>query len=225
MRNNRRRRILRALVSGDLEGEPLIGWLQMQEWGLLSRSFPNIVDEESEEEDEEKLGDFVGDSAKAVRSNSTTVDTEEVDLGIKGKIERLKKQMEDQRNCQDFLNLEERLKTEYSDIFHDELQPGVTMTMPPQKLVMREGVEVKPAKVCKAVPVPIHQVEASEVDMAKLLQTGVIRKVIELTIWTSPARFVTKPSGALRIVTDFRQLNTYQERPTHPFLTTEVRPR
>ncbi len=52
----------------------------------------------------EKRGDFVGDSAKAVRSNSTTVDTEEVDLGITEKIERLKKQMEDQRNCQDFLN-------------------------------------------------------------------------------------------------------------------------
>ena len=32
--------------------------------------------------------------------------------------------------------------------------------------------------------------------------------------------FVTKPSGALRLVPDFRQLNKFLERPHHPFLTT-----
>ena len=46
-KNNKKRRLLRALVSGDLEGEPLIGWQQMQQWGLLSKSFPEIIEDES----------------------------------------------------------------------------------------------------------------------------------------------------------------------------------
>ena len=79
-----------------------------------------------------------------------------------------------------------------------------------------------PKNVSKAIPVPLHQVEAAEIEVGRLLQAGVIHKVDEVTEWTSPARFVTKPSGALRIVTDFRQLNQYLKGPTHPFLTTET---
>ena len=77
-------------------------------------------------------------------------------------------------------------------------------------------------KVSKAIPVPIHQVESAEIEIMHLLRAGVIKKVTEPTDWTSPALFVTKGSGALRLVTDFRGLNRYLERPTHPFLTTEV---
>ena len=106
-RNKKKRRLLRALVSGDLEGEPLIGWQQMQQWGLLSRSFLDIVDEESEEEGMALLGDPAGDTVKAVRGSHKTVEVDVSDVGITEKVEILKKQMEDQRKCQDFLNLEE----------------------------------------------------------------------------------------------------------------------
>ena len=64
--------------------------------------------------------------------------------------------------------------------------------------------------------------EAAEIEVMLLLRVGVIRKVTKRTEWTSPALFVTKGSGALRLVTDFRGLNKYLERPTDSFLTTEV---
>ena len=114
------------------------------------------------------------------------------------------------------------MKKKFPGIIRDELIPGQTMKIPPHKLVFKEGVKMIPKNVTKAIPVPLHQVEAAEIEVARLLQAGVIRKVNEVTEWTSPARFVTKPSGALRIVTDFRQLNQYLQRPTHPFMTTET---
>ncbi len=36
------------------------------------------------------------------------------------------------------------------------------------------------------IPVPLHQVEAAELEVSKLLRSGVIRKVSEPTTWTSP---------------------------------------
>ena len=134
----------------------------------------------------------------------------------------MKQQLEKQREEKKYLDLEEKMKKKFPGIIRDELIPGQTMKIPPQKLVFKEGVEMVPKNVTKAIPVPLHQVEAAEVEVARLLQAGVIRKVTEVTEWTSPARFVTKPSGALRIVTDFHQLNQYSKRPTHPFLMTET---
>ena len=64
-RNNKKKRLLRAIVSSDLVGDPLIGWEQMSEWGLLSKSFPEVV--ESEEEDELMLSELGSESAKAVK--------------------------------------------------------------------------------------------------------------------------------------------------------------
>ena len=46
LKNNKKRQVLTALVSGNLEGEPLIGWKTMKLWGLLRRSFPDIEEEE-----------------------------------------------------------------------------------------------------------------------------------------------------------------------------------
>ena len=149
-------------------------------------------------------------------------DDDDPDEVIEKKINLLKEQLDQQREEKCFLDLEDRIKKKYSDIIRDELIPNQTMKIQPQKLIFKEGVEIVPKNVQKAIPVPIHQVEAAEVEVARLIHAGVIKKVEGVTEWCSPARFVTKPSGALRIVTDFRTLNSYLKRPTHPFPTTET---
>ena len=179
---------------------------------------------ESDLDDDEEvmLSEISKDAAKVVKGCNTKEEVEKSELGIEEKVDALQQQMTNQRKEKCYLDLEEKMKSKYPEIIRDELLPGETMRIPPQKLVFKKGEEVVPAKITKAIPVALHQVEAAEIEIARLLRTGVIRKVNEVTEWTSPAMFVTKPSGALRIVTDFRQLNKYLERPVHPFLTTEM---
>ena len=49
------------------------------------------------------------------------------------------------------------------------------------------------------------------------MDKGVIKKVNEPTDWVSPAFFVPKSNGKLRMVTDFTYINKFIKRPVHPF--------
>ena len=52
----------------------------------------------------------------------------------------------------------------------------------------------------------------------KLIKDGIIEEVHDQTTeWVSPAFFVPKPNGKLRLVTDFTHLNKAIKRPVHPF--------
>ena len=53
-----------------------------------------------------------------------------------------------------------------------------------------------------------------------MLKQGVIGTAEGYTEWCSPASFVPKPDGGLRLVTDFRHLNSQIDCPIHPFPTT-----
>ena len=61
-----------ALVSGDLEGEPLLGWQTMKSWCLLSKMFPKVEDYDDipDEEEEGSHGgvDVNDDKVKSVRN-------------------------------------------------------------------------------------------------------------------------------------------------------------
>lgn len=82
--------------------------------------------------------------------------------------------------------------------------------------------EGKGDKEGESPPLPLHMPEAAELEIVKLLEAVIIRRVEKQTDWCSPGMFVVKPSGALRLVTDFRRLNEYLTRPHHHFLTTET---
>ena len=66
--------------------------------------------------------------------------------GIEEKVDALKQQMSDQREEKCYLDLEEKMKSKYSDIFRDELLPGETMLIRPQKLVFKKGDVVVPRR-------------------------------------------------------------------------------
>ena len=208
-KNNRKKRLLKAVVSSDLVGDPLIGWEQMAEWGLLSKSFPEVV--EVEEDEERMFSELGAVTAKVVRDQEggekirneeggkgkvqseeekrkrggkgkmkkeeegkkgaeekmekeedrKKGKTSEKEVGdherlIEEKVERLEKQLKMQREEKSFLDLEEKMKKKFSRIIRDELIPGQSMKMPPQKLVFKEGVEMIPKNVSKAIVVSKH---------------------------------------------------------------------
>ena len=65
--------------------------------------------------------------------------------------------------------------------------------------------------------VPVHQAEAANALVDRLVSDGILAPVHEPTEWISRGAFVTKPGKGVRLITDFRQLNKYVKRPAHPF--------
>jgi hypothetical protein len=74
-----------------------------------------------------------------------------------------------------------------------------------------------------AVPrgIPLHMKAEADSLLQELLDRKVIEPVMEhdscKVKWISPAFYVPKPNGKLRLVTDFTRINQFIQRTTHPF--------
>ncbi len=67
---------------------------------------------------------------------------------------------------------------------------------------------------------PYPPSEEADKAIDNLIKDGIIEKVDEPSEWISPAMFVPKSdTKAVRLVTDFTNLNRFIERPIHPFST------
>ena len=82
---------------------------------------------------------------------------------------------------------------------------------------LRSDTKITPRRCLTARQVPVHYKEAADELINQLLEQGVISRVETPTEWVSPAHFVPKPNGKVRLVTDYQQLNKYVDRPVQPF--------
>ncbi len=105
---------------------------------------------------------------------------------------------------------------EFSDIFNDGDEILKPMIGPPMHIHLKKG-PIKPIWVLTAQRVPIHLEKAANEAIQAVLKASVIRPVHKPTEWISPALFIAKPNGKVRMVTDYRQLNKHIDRPVHPF--------
>ena len=92
------------------------------------------------------------------------------------------------------------------------------MKGPPMRIELDHSKNIEPKKVENCRKLPIHWEDEADKLVKQLLKDDIISEVHEATSdWVSPAFFVQKPNGKLRLVTDFTQLNKYVKRPIHPF--------
>ena len=78
-----------------------------------------------------------------------------------------------------------------------------------------------PKKVQNSQKLPVHWEAKADAMIKQLLKDDIIEEVHENTSnWVSPAFFVPKQNGKLRLVTDFTKLNQYIKRQVHPFPST-----
>ena len=111
------------------------------------------------------------------------------------------------------------VQQDFRDVFSDDLAALKNKCLggAPMKIHLREDVSIVPikAKVCR--PVPVHLRADADKVIDDLLQAEVIFPVTVPTEWTSFGHFVPKPTGGVRLVTDYVQLNKFVNRPVHPF--------
>ena len=106
---------------------------------------------------------------------------------------------------------------EFADIISDTL-PEKPMNGKEMTIDIDESKNIVPKKVTTARPVPLFWKKKATDLINSLVADGVIEQVHDETSdWVSPAFFVPKPNGKLRLVTDFTHLNKAIKRPVHPF--------
>ena len=114
---------------------------------------------------------------------------------------------------------------EFADIFQDQTEDGITpvlrpMKGPPMRIHLRKDVIIKPTRCTIARKVPINFEDVSDKEVEALVNAGIIAPYDKPSRWISPAAFIIKPDNkSLRLITDFRGLNKYVNRPIHPFPT------
>ena len=112
------------------------------------------------------------------------------------------------------------MKNKYSDVLMDYLPINHYIKSNPVDIKIKEGVEVKPLFCTKARILLLHYQAETDRMIPEMLGAGVIWKSQGYSEWSSPATFVPKPTGGLRLVTDFFHLNKQIDRSIHPFPTT-----
>lgn len=115
--------------------------------------------------------------------------------------------------------LEKEMLHMFPDVFSDRLGRR-RMKGPDMHIHLDTKKEITPKRVLTARQVPIHLRDKATELVDQLIEDGILAKVSEPTEWISPAHFVPKPNGGVRMVSDFVKLNQYVKRPVHPFPST-----
>ena len=112
-------------------------------------------------------------------------------------------------------SVREQILSAFPSVFSDEL--GVK-PMNSEKVHLHLKDNAIPYRVSAARQIPLRFKEPAEACVKELLNKGVITPCHEPSEWCSPGFFVVKPDGKnVRMVTDFTKLNSYVQRPVHPF--------
>ena len=111
------------------------------------------------------------------------------------------------------------LQMEFSGTLSNSLE-GKTMRGKPMRIHLVPG-DIVPKQVYTVKKIPVHQSQEVADLIADLVKNKIITRLAtdEPSDWISRADFVPKENGkaGLRLVTDYKALNKYVQRPVHPF--------
>ena len=116
----------------------------------------------------------------------------------------------------------DKVKKKYEGILKDSLSEK-PMEGPPMKVHFnKEALEkgIRPRKIFTASQTPLHLKPAADKVLAEAIKNKLIEEVPvnEPSEWCSRGFFVPKPNGGARLVVDLSYLNSFIERPVHPFV-------
>ena len=113
------------------------------------------------------------------------------------------------------VQLRDKILSSFPTVFRDVITE-TPMVGEPVHIHLRENAV--PFRISVARPIPLRFQEAAEKSIKLLLDAKIIARCDTPTEWCSPGFFVLKGDGkSVRLVTDYTKLNSFVERPVHPF--------
>ena len=116
----------------------------------------------------------------------------------------------------------EVIKKKYESILKNNLSDSPMKGIPMKVHFKKEALEkgIRPKKIFTASQTPLHLKPAADKVLAEAIKSKLIEEVPinEPSDWCSRGFFVTKPNGGARLVVDLSYLNSFIERPVHPFV-------
>ena len=111
--------------------------------------------------------------------------------------------------------LRENILNKFPTVFRDTITE-VPMTGKPVHIHIKPNAV--PFRISVARQIPLRFQDIAEKSIQHLLDSKIITKCDTPTEWCSPGFFVVKGDGkSVRLVTDYTKLNSYVDRPVHPF--------
>ena len=112
-------------------------------------------------------------------------------------------------------NIKEKLFSKYDLVFSDSLLPEPMLG---EKVKIKLKPDSVPSRMSVAQQIPLQFEEPAGKFIQGLIENKVIEPCMEPTDWCAPGFFVVKADGkSVCLVTDYRKLNSFVERPVHPF--------
>ena len=125
------------------------------------------------------------------------------------------------------MDLADRLKREFREIFKTSLKRGDCIAGEPAELEMLTEEEVasaglKPEPAMTAIPIKKQWYQRAFKLLQEELAAGLIEKVESNTVFCSKSFFIPKADNVrLRRVTDFKNVNRFLKWPATPFTPSE----
>ena len=115
-------------------------------------------------------------------------------------------------------NIKKKFEKILRDTLSDKPMSGPPMKLHFKKEALQKGI--KPKKIFTANQTPIHLKKPAEKTLKDAIKSGLLEEVPvnEPSEWCSRGFFVAKPDGGARLVVDLSYLNSFIERPVHPFV-------
>ena len=111
--------------------------------------------------------------------------------------------------------LKAKTVSKFMNVFRDALTDE-PMSGTPVHIHLKENS--RPFRISVARQIPLRFREPADKAIQQLLDNKVIARCDEPTDWCSPGFFVVKSDGkSVRLVTDYTKLNSFVDRPVHPF--------
>jgi hypothetical protein len=107
---------------------------------------------------------------------------------------------------------------QFCDVFDNKLNKDRRMTCPPMEVELKANA--KPYQTTHTRPTPHHWKALAKKELQGMLDAGIVERWDGPSEWISPAHWVEKPSGGLRLVCDLSKgPNKAAKRPVHVFYT------
>jgi hypothetical protein len=198
---------IRAVVTPDLTGPPLVGWRDLQALGVLPRAFPSVG--------QEVLG----------------LDVDVLCLGGEHAINMVLVDEGDLLSLGVGTDSLDKIKVDFKDVLVTSLGDAAGIILGPKmRIELDETRDIRPLHVTTARQVPVHIQPMARKLMKELAAASAVVRCFEPTEWCSSGHFLLKACGLkARLITDFQALNKAVKRPLHPFnsavdLMRKVRP-